>query len=437
MPEYFPEDNTPLPLDTEVRSLQKINDLLKAGVGISLQNSGLGSDAFGRLRVSNPITLFDSSHRYTDNDLWSTSVASGGSATFSATEGLVNLTVNNTSGSQVLRETTKVFAYQPGKSLLTLSTFVMAPAKNGLTQRVGYFGTQNGIFLQLENSTLSFVERSLSTGTTSTITQANWNGDKLNGTGPSGLTLDITRAQILWMDFEWLGLGTVRCGFVINGQFITCHSFHHANLITTTYITTASLPLRYEITNTGATSGSSTLKQVCSTVISEGGYQLYGAQKAAGTVITAPYSLSVAGTYYPIVSIRLKSGRLDAIAILTALSILPSESNNYNWRVYANGVTNSGSWVDPLAAGSVEYNITGTGLDTTNARILASGFISQSNQGGSSTDILKEALFRFQLERNTFTSTAYQITLAVAAQTVTGQSSAKVFGSMDWEEVSR
>ena len=437
MPAYFPENNNPLPLDTEVRSLQKINDLLKSGVGISLDGSGISSDAFGRLRVSNPFTLFDSSHRYSDNDLWSTATASGGSATFSATEGLVNLTVNNTSGSQVLRETKKVFAYQPGKSLLAMSTFVMAPAKANLRQRVGYFGADNGIFLQLDGSTLSFVERSLSIGT-SVVTQANWNGDKLDGSGPSGLTLDISKAQILWTDIEWLGLGTVRCGFVINGQFITCHSFHHANLITSTYITTASLPLRYEITNTGATTGeSSILKQVCSTVISEGGYQLYGAQKAAGTLITAPYNLSVAGTYYPIVSIRLKSTRLDAIAILTALSILPSESNNYNWRVYANGVTTAGSWADPLAAGSVEYNITGTGLDTTNARILASGFISLSNQGGSVTDILKEALFRFQLERNTFTSTPYEITLAVAAQNITGSSSAKVFGSMDWEEISR
>jgi hypothetical protein len=421
-------------MDTEVRSLQKINGILRDGVGISLVNSGLSSDAFGRLRVADPFTLFDSSHRFQDNNLWATSTALGGNATFLGSEGLMALSVDSTSGSKVIRETTKVFAYQPGKSLLSMSTFVMAPAKTNLRQRVGYFGTANGIFLELNNNTLSFVERSLSIGTTTTVPQANWNGDKLDGTGASGLTLDITKAQILWMDIEWLGLGTVRIGFVINGQFITCHSFHHANLITTTYITTANLPLRMEIENTGATSGSSTLKQVCSTVISEGGYQLYGAQKAAGTVITSPYNMATQGTYYPIVSIRLKSTRLDAIAILTALSVLPATSGNYNWRVLAGTTTAGGSWTDPGSDSSVEYKINGTGVS--GGRILASGFISQSNQSNPAVDILKEALFRFQLERDTFTSTAYETTIVVAAQT-TGGGGNNIFASMDWEEISR
>jgi hypothetical protein len=209
-------------------------------------NDPMLADAFGRLRVSNPLTLFDSSHRYKDNGLWATSTASGGAAVFSANEGLVNLNVNTTSGSQVLRETFKVFSYQPGKSLLVMNTFVMAPAQTNLRQRVGYFGTSNGLYLQLNNSTLSFVERSLVTGaiTETTVDQSSWNVDKMDGTGPSGITLDITKAQILFMDIEWLGEGTVRLGFVINGQFYICHKFHHANLITSTYITTASLPLR-------------------------------------------------------------------------------------------------------------------------------------------------------------------------------------------------
>jgi hypothetical protein len=434
VPAYFPENNNPLPLDTEVRSLQKINDLLNGNVGISLDGSGIASDAFGRLRVSNPFTLFDSSHRYQDNALWNSSTATGGAVSFNANQGLIDLTVTAASGSKVLRETTKVFSYQPGKSLLVLNTFVFAGAKTNLRQRAGYFGTDNGLYLQLDGTTLSFVERSLSTGTTTTVNQANWNGDKLDGSGPSGLTLDIAKAQIMWMDIEWLGLGTVRLGFVINGQFITCHSFHHANLITSTYITTASLPLRLEIENTGATSGSSTLKQVCSTVISEGGYQLYGTQKAAGTVITVPYNMSVAGTYYPIVSIRLKSTRLDAVVILTALSVLPASTGNYNWRVLAGTTTAGGSWTDPGSDSAVEYKINGTGVS--GGRILASGFISQSNQSNPALDILKEALFRFQLERDTFTSTAYEITIAVAAQTVGGGGN-NIFASMDWEEISR
>ena len=306
-------------------------------------------DAFGRLRVSEPFTLFDSSHRFADNGLWSTGTATGGAATFNAAQGLVDLDVTAASGSEVIRETTKVFSYQPGKSLFVLNTFVMSAAKTNLRQRVGYYGTNNGYYLELNNTTVSFVERSFVTGAVvnTPVVQASWNVDKMDGSGPSGITLDLTKAQILFMDLEWLGVGTVRIGFVINGNFYVCHKFHHANLITSTYITTASLPLRYEITNTGATSGASELKQICSTVLSEGGYQLNGLQQAIGIPVTTPRNLAVAGTFYPIVSIRLKTSpdRLDGIVICTAISVIATSSGNYNWQVIASGTTTGGSWV--------------------------------------------------------------------------------------------
>ena len=390
-------------------------------------------DAFGRLRVSNPFTLFDSSHRFADNGLWSTSAATGATATFNLTQGLVDLNVTAASGSQIIRETTKVFSYQPGKSLLNLNTFVMSPAKTGLRQRVGYYGSENGLYIQLDNSTLSFVERSLVTGvvTESLVNQSSWNVDTMNGTGPSGIVLDITKAQILFMDIEWLGLGTVRIGFVINGNFYVCHKFHHANIIASTYITTASLPLRYEITNTSATSGASTLKQICSSVLSEGGYELNGLQQAIGIPINSPRTLGTAGTFYPVISLRLKAARLDGIIILTALSILPISTGNFNWQVVATGTTTGGSWVSAGTNSSVEYNITGATF--AGGRILASGFFSASNQGVSKVDILKEALFKFQLERNGLTSTPFELTLVIASDS----GSDTVVAALDWEEISR
>ena len=400
-------------------------------------------DSFGRLRVSNPLTLFDSSHRYADNNLWDTFAISGGAAVFSQNEGLVNLNVSTTSGSEVLRETTKVFSYQPGKSLLVINTFVMSPAQTNLRQRVGYFGLSNGMYIQLDNNVLSFVERSLVTGavTETRISQlggvygagdTGWNVDKMNGTGPSGLTLDITKAQIFWMDIEWLGEGTVRLGFVIDGVFIHCHSFHHANIISSTYITTASLPLRYEITNTGTTATASTLKQVCSTVISEGGYQLRGVQQAIGTPILTPRAFAVAGTYYPIVSIRLIPTRLDAIVISTAVSILGlGNGKNYAWRVVQSGVTTGGTWVALGGGSAVEYNLTGT--SATGGRILAQGYVNSSSS--PSINILKEALFANQLERNSFTGVARELIVETAVQTTSG--SEGMYASIDWEEVSR
>ena len=394
-------------------------------------------DAFGRLRVSNPFTLFDSSHRFDDNELWSTATATGGAATFNANQGLVDLDVTAASGSEVIRETTKVFSYQPGKSLLVLNTFVMSAAKTNLRQRVGYYGAANGYYLEQNNSTVSFVERSSVSGSlvNTPVAQASWNVDKMDGTGPSGVTLDLTKAQILFMDLEWLGVGTVRIGFIINGNFYVCHKFHHANLITTTYITTASLPLRYEITNTGATSGASTLKQICSTVMSEGGYQLNGLQQAIGIPVTTPRNLAVAGTFYPIVSIRLKTSpdRLDAIIICTAISVIATSAGNYNWQVIASGTTSGGTWVAAPGGSSVNYNITGTSF--TGGRILASGFFSVSNQGSTQVDILKEALFKTQLERNALTSTPFELTIVVASDV--GGGGGNVLASMDWEEISR
>jgi len=401
-------------------------------------NMNMASDAFGRTRTSSPLTLFDSSHRYADNNLWATltggTTSTSASSQFIQTQGLVELKVDALSGSKVYRETTKVFAYQPGKSLQILNTFTFNPAKTNLRQRVGYFGADNGIYLELDDSTLYMVERSITSGSLSSrrIEQSQWNVDRLDGSGPSGLTLDITKAQILWADIEWLGLGTVRTGFVINGQFVPCHYFHHANLIDSTYITTGSLPLRYEIENKAATSGPSKLKQVCSTVISEGGYELRGLQQAAGTEITAPKDLTVKGTFYPVVSIRLKSARQDAIVILTALSIMGLGTGVYNWRAVASGTTSGGTWTDAGSANSaVEYKLDGTSLS--GGRVLASGYLASNAQGSPTIDILKEALFKFQLERNSFTNTSFELTLAVAAS----KDGDDIYGSMDWEEVSR
>ena len=393
-------------------------------------------DAFGRTRISQPLTLFDSSHRYRDNNLWDESIVGASSTVgFVTTKGLVDLTVGTATSDSVIRETTKVFSYQPGKSLLVMNTFVPATPKENLRQRIGYFGEDNGMYFEVDGTDAFFVERSLSTGTETRVEQADWYIDSLDGTGVSGVTLDITKAQILWMDIEWLGLGTVRVGFVIDGQFIHCHSFHHANLIQSTYITTASLPLRYEITNTGVTTGISTLGQVCSTVISEGGYELRGLQQAVQTPITVPVDLPTpAGTHYPVISIRLKSSpnRLDAIVIMTALSIMGTGNGpQYNWQVRASATTTGGTWVSAGDDSAVEYKIGGTSV--TGGRILASGFFSSANQSSSSVDILKEALFKFQLERNGLTETPYELSLAVASDTA----GADVFASLDWEEISR
>lgn len=395
--------------------------------------SGTSIDAFGRLRASDPLTLFDSSHRYADNGLWATSTATGGTSSFSANEGLINLSVTADSGSKVYRETLRCFSYQPGKSLFVINTFVMSAAKDGLRQRVGYFGASNGVYLELDGSTLYLVKRSSVSGSVveTRVAQSDWNIDKLDGTGESAVTLDITKAQILWSDIEWLGVGTVRLGFVIDGVFVHCHSFHHANSVTSTYITTASLPIRYEIENTSGTSGASTLKQICSTVISEGGYELRGEQRSASIPINSPRTLGTAGTFYPVVSIRLKAARLDAIAILSELAAVAITTGNFNWQIRAGGTTTGGTWVNAGADSAVEYNISGASFS--GGSTVASGFFNSTNQSRASVNVFRGDLFRFQLERNSFTSSARELTLVVASDGADDE----VCASMDFEEISR
>jgi hypothetical protein len=191
------------------------------------------------------------------------------------------------------------------------------------------------------------------------------------------------------------------------------------------------LPLRYEIANTAATPGASKLKQICSSVISEGGYELRGLQQAIATPINSPRTLGTIGVKYPIISIRLKSTKLDAIVILTALSIMGDTAGKFNWSLVASGVTTGGTWQPAGDSSAVEYKL--NGVSFSGGRTLASGFFTSTSTVSTNLDILKEALFKFQLERNTFTSEAFELTLVLASDS----SNDRVFASMDWEEVSR
>jgi len=416
-----------------VKDVYVVNPLTTA-----ISTSGTTSnDAFGRLRVSNPYTLFESSHRYVDNGEWVESTAAGGSSAFNADAGLLDMTVTTASGSQVLRETKKVFNYQPGKSLLAILSFNFEEAKNNLRQRIGYFGAENGLYLELNSTNEpSFVQRSSVTGSlvNTEVSKTEWNIDTLDGNGPSGITLDLSKVQIVWFDFEWLGSGTVRCGFVIDGVFIHCHSFQHANVTSGTYITTACLPLRVELTNTDTTASSSTLKQICMTVISEGGYEIRGNAAEAKLPIGSPRDLTVASTVYPLISLRLKSTRIDGIAILDSLNVLGITNNaNYCWEIVQGGTTSGGTWVTNSSSSLVEYNITATSYSLGAGEVLTAGYAVGSNQGSTASELHRDNLFEFQLERNSFTSTPIELILVASSDTA----GADVLASVGWQETNR
>ena len=294
------------------------------GTGNTVINASTAVDAFGRQRVSSPFTLFDTHNRYLDGDQFS-SKTNNGTVTYLSNESSFDLAVGNASGDYVYRQAKTVQLYQPGKSLLIINTFAMSALQENLRQRVGYFTAQNGVFLEADGEDLYLVLRSHVTGSTvdTRIAQADWNQDKMDGTGASGISIDPSLVQIFWMDIEWLGVGSVRCGFVINGVFFIAHVFNHANQTgqTEVYMTTASLNCRYEIENTGATTGVPTMKQICSTVISEGGFTPTPAVKYVRSSLPET-SLGSADTIEPLATIRLNSAYSDAVVIPTSIDFV-------------------------------------------------------------------------------------------------------------------
>lgn len=395
------------------------------------------TDAFGRLRVSQPYTLFDSQQRYDLDWTFNSNVSSGGNVTFVAPESTANLQVTSTVGSYAARETRYVFTYQPGKSLLALMTFVMAPkSDSNLRQRVGYFGKDNGYFLELKDQ-LYIVERSNVTGTIQEtyVPQSQWNYDTLNGYGTSGYTLDITKSHIFWLDMEWLGVGNVRTGFVINGQFIATHVFQHANYVSRAYITTATLPVRYEIETLAAGApATSNLKQICSTVHSEGGYdQPY----LLFSNISNFSSTMTASTWYPTVSIRLKAGRLDSVVQVRQVDVVMTSSDTIHWALWANvTVANlTGEVFAPHASSpNVEIDNSATAMTTTYCQQVAAGIISGTNQSAASM-ALELGKYYSQLGRNSFTQVSDIMTLAYySVSTVTGHP-VTIQGLLSWNEL--
>ena len=217
------------------------------GSGSLVTFGGNNLDAFGRLRVSNPLTIFDSKNIMSKNNLFDESTANGGTVTYTANKSTVNLNVTEAAGSKTIRQSKRVMSYQPGKSLLIFNTFVMNAQTENLKQKVGLFDANNGIFFQDTGTGYQIVRRTYTSGAAvdTEVNQSSWNGDKLNGTGASGFTLSADKSNILFIDIEWLGVGSVRVGFVINGQLITAHTFYNANSLTTVYMQTANLPIRY------------------------------------------------------------------------------------------------------------------------------------------------------------------------------------------------
>jgi hypothetical protein len=385
---------------------------INVGNGQLITIGGNNVDAFGRLRVSEPLTIFDSKSIMSKNNLFDESTANGGSVTYTANKSTVNLNVTEAAGSKTIRQTKRVMSYQPGKSLLIFNTFVMNTLTANLKQKVGLFDANNGIFFTADGTTLKIVRRTYTSGAAvdTEISQSSWNGDTLNGTGASGFTLDATKSNILFIDIEWLGVGSVRVGFVINGQLITAHTFYNANSLTTVYMQTANLPIRYEIERAGTlTEGTYTLQQICSSCISEGGYQPEGVQQMIGTASLAGVNLGSSNTLYNLATIKIRSGRPYAVIIPAGYETSAISNSDFEVGLYLNA-TPSSAFSYTNYSDNVEYDITGT-LTISGGTRIAGSFL--SGKGTSLVTASESGNFNFSYQLGqTISGTSDTLTLA-------------------------
>jgi hypothetical protein len=400
---------------------------------IPISIGGTNVDAFGRLRVSQPYTLFDSQNRYAADNQFDVSTTGTGTTTFLPNEAAVKMEVTGAGVGSVLRQSYRSFPYQPGKGLLVLATFVMDSSMSlNLTQRVGYYNDQNGVFFQRVDGVYSFVLRSYVTGSVSnvrTVNQADWNGDKLDGTGDSGYTLDPSKAQILWMDFEWLGVGSVRCGFIINGQYIVCHTFNNANEITNVYMTTAILPVRYEIVTTTSAVAAS-MKAICCSVISEGGFEQTSIDHVARRTTVLG---TIGSTFLPVVSIRLASTRLGAVVLPNRVQVLPTTNQNYEVALIKNPTLTAASWTAVPTDSNVEFDVAATA--TTGGSIVQTDYVTSTGSGGVGNTSAATG-YNFDLQLGATIAGVSDI-YTVAVRTVSGATTGDVVGSLSFYDLTQ
>lgn len=400
-------------------------------------------DAFGRQMVTVPFTLGDYKHLYGIDPNFLEYITNGATVAYQSNKACARLTTSSNSASRIVHQSKFYHHYMPGKSQLILSSFNFYTAVPNVTKRTGYFDDNNGIYFeQTGDGTLSFVIRSYVSGSVveTRVPQSSWNRNKCNGVGPNAWTIDITKTQLIFIDFQWLGVGRVRVGFVHDGEYIVAHAFDHSNALPTVYMSTPNLPVRCEVVNVGTTTGGY-IDQICSTVVSEGGYIEAGSDWA----VTSPALRTLAaGATLPVLAIRLKNAYKTypnrMIAKMGQVNVL-STGANIKYRLIKlpniSQLTVGGSWVSVDDDSGVEYMAGATAFTDGDEQL--SGFVAASSQnliqtqGGAPTPSTPSSAKKNYIVQN-FDSTDSEIYVLVATN-IHATDSTTVGVSMQWREI--
>ncbi len=370
-------------------------------------------DAFGRLRVSQPFSLNISKFEYSvDEHYWPTLITGAASETHLPNESSIRLDVTAAAGDEIIKQAKYYNQYQPGNSQLIEMSGIFGPHEAGIRKRVMYGDDNNGVIFEQYNNEYAFILRTNTSGTpddTERVIQSDWSVDRFGYGGepvtdahnPSRKNIDFTKSFIFFVDLEWLGVGRVRCGFVQDGVIYYAHEFNNAGVKDKVYMGTASLPLRYEIENIGGTNAGS-MKQICSTVKSEGGQEVFGIPHTAARsfydAVVVPDTSALTGAYTPILSIRPRQQfhSKDFRGLITPVEFEVFVEGNFPVELILvhDGTLTKGAGV-PLAAGdwtpiadetsdvpsATEYTLAPNAIDITTGHVHNLGFASGDVKG--------------------------------------------------------
>jgi hypothetical protein len=387
--------------------------------------------AKNRVKVStNEVTDFATYTQGKDADIWDEEISGTASAAHDTYLAMVVLQVGSTAGDSIKRQTKRVQRYLPGRQSEMSMVYRWDPVSEGVRRRVGIFDEENGAYFENDGTTFyCVIRRNTSGGVVETrVARENWSDDKMDGTGPSGITLDTTKIQQMVIEYEWYGAGQVEFKFIIDNNSYPLHKFNHANRIETTWSGNAALPIRVELTNVTGAAGPHYFYQGSHSFQAESTTTLLGRQKSIATPLTG-YTLTLANTFYPVVAIRLKTTALNSVVIPDFYAGATLDNTNVFVRVIEDATVTGGTWVSYGTESAVEYNITGTAQS--NGIILDTVYVSSTNQGNIFT--LPERGIT-QLTRNTTTTLGDTPATFVIALATTNANKAG-WASLGWIEV--
>jgi hypothetical protein len=327
-------------------------------------------DAFYRLRISRLSTLFEGSTIYDSNLLFFDNDVTANASVTGPVDAAMTLAVTaaSTPNQYAARQTHFYAHYQPGKSFCAYFSFCFGAAVAGITRRVGLYDVDNanfnlplnGVVLEQTAAGLEWRVYQGDGVNVQSAPQASWNVDSLDGSGPSGITLDPTKNLLGFIDLEWLGVGRVRVGFFFDGVPVICHAFNNSNF-SVPYLNNPFLPVRYEIRKTANSAATASLRVVCCTILSEGGFNPVGIIRAT----TSP-TLTLSNTEVKsCLSIRLRSGFERAMISPVAFELVSNMGGGFIgfysvflWRPSSASTPSGAVWSDVATTSIAESTAT-------------------------------------------------------------------------------